>query len=389
MEKTKEQQAIQEAASQLEEAAGAKKCWTCGCLHNSLTAIEKAFPEGERPKEIQNAIRVSRERLQEVRYDCLGCEVCYPALAINALNRISEDPSNTLEACPAEKAEEREGWPPLPGNYRVLRYRAPVAVCTLTSDGLSTAVAREAGPEISVVGALQTENLGLERLILNIVANPFIRFLVVCGADSQQAIGHLPGQSLIALSRYGYDERMRIIGAKGKRPVLRNISPEVVMHFRKTIEVIDLVGETKAEAVLEKTAACSGKDPGPSEPFSMKSAVIVVKGYLPERMVSDPAGYFVIYADRARKTISTEHYRNDGLLDAIVEGGTAAELYVPIIDKGLISRLDHAAYLGRELARAERALATGEAYVQDKAPEHASTDVLENCGCNETCREVP
>src|SRR3974390_687062 len=27
-------------------------------------------------------------------------------------------------------------WPPLPGSYRVLRYHAPVAVCTLNSDEL-------------------------------------------------------------------------------------------------------------------------------------------------------------------------------------------------------------------------------------------------------------
>jgi tetrahydromethanopterin S-methyltransferase subunit A len=34
----------------------------------------------------------------------------------------------------------------------------------------------------------------------------------------------------------------------------------------------------------------------------------------------------------------------------------------------LVSRLDHSAYLSRELTRAEHALRTGGDYVQDRAP---------------------
>lgn len=386
---TKEQ-AIKEVVSQLKEATAAKKCWTCGCLHHSLTAIEKALPEDKRPKEIQAALLGACERLQEIRYDCLGCEVCYPAIAINTLNQIQGEPSTNFEVCPSEKVEEREGWPPLLGNYRVLRYQAPVAVCTLTDDNLSAAIAHEAGPEIAIVGNLQTENLGIERLILNINANPNIRFLVMCGPDSRQAIGHLPGQSLVALSQYGLDERMRIIGARGKRPIIRNVSKEAVEHFRQAVESVNLIGQAKSEAVLEVAEACNARNPGPSKPFPQSNIVAPVSGYLPERMTSDPAGYFVIYVNRSRRTISVEHYRNEGLLDTVIEGRTVAELYTPITEKGLVSRLDHAAYLGRELARAEQALTSGGQYVQDMAPErHSTTPPTENCGCPTACQEVP
>ena len=58
------------------------------------------------------------------------------------------------------------------------------------------------------------------------------------------------------------------------------------------------------------------------------------------------------------------------MLTTIIEGHVAAELYMTAIDRNLVSRLDHAAYLGRELARAEHSLATGQHYVQDTAPEH-------------------
>lgn len=69
------------------------------------------------------------------------------------------------------------------------------------------------------------------------------------------------------------------------------------------------------------------------------------------------------------------------MLDAIVEGKTAAELYVPAVEHGLVSRLDHAGYAGRELARAEHALLTGEPYVQDRAPEAAGTPTPPTCEC--------
>ena len=95
-------------------------------------------------------------------------------------------------------------------------------------------------------------------------------------------------------------------------------------------------------------------------------------------MVSDPAGYFVIFIDRARRLLILEHYKNNGVLTTIIEGRSAAELYMTAIERALISQLDHAAYLGRELARAEHAVSSGEPYVQDAAPELCLAD----CGCH-------
>lgn len=382
-----EEAAIQEAVDQLHEASTAKKCWPCGCLHHGLASIEKAFPEGSRPAILDAAIRAARERLVEVRYDCLGCEICFPAVAINALNQ-SAGAQEIVEACPTAPAEAREGWPPLPGSYTVLRYRAPVAVCTLTDERLAGALAEQADAAMGIVGTLQTENLGIERLILNVLANPNIRSLVVCGADSRQAIGHLPGQSLVALGRSGIDKRSRIVGAAGKRPVLRNLSLEAVEHFRRTVEVVDLVGQDDASQILEAARGCAARNPGAAPVFAEATVVTPTQGYLPDRMVSDPAGYFVIYVDRSRQLLSLEHYSNDGVLDAVIEGRTAPELYIPAVDKGLVSRLDHAAYLGRELARAEQALRSEEPFVQDAAPEApAAPPVNAACGCESHAKE--
>ncbi len=49
-----------------------------------------------------------------------------------------------------------------------------------------------------------------------------------------------------------------------------------------------------------------------------------------------------------------------------VSGGNARDLLNTLIEMGLVSRLDHAGYLGRELERAEIALRLGRGYVQDE-----------------------
>jgi tetrahydromethanopterin S-methyltransferase subunit A len=183
---------------------------------------------------------------------------------------------------------------------------------------------RAAPPDVALVGTLQTENLGIERLILNVLANPHIHFLIVCGADSRRAIGHLPGQSLVALARAGIDDRAHIIGAHGNRPVLRNISAAAIAHFRRTVDVIDLIGTMDLHEILNTVDTRAARHPGPADAFAPERLVVPLLGSLPRRMVPDPAGYFVIYVDRARRLISLEHYRQDWLLNGVIEGDRAA-----------------------------------------------------------------
>ncbi len=381
-------QALQEALEHLQEAISAEKCRACGCFHNLVQALEQAFSHGEGPWELSKAVEAAKRCLVEQRYDCLGCAVCIPPLVLNALSQAFGEAVSELEVCPTKQVTERQGWPPLPGDYRVLRYQAPVAVCTLTLEDLAASVVREAGLEIAIVGTLHTENLGIERLIQNILANPHIRFVVLCGADSQHAVGHYPGLSLMALAQQGINDHKRIIGAHGRRPILKNINPEAVARFREVVEVIDLIGETNVAQILLAAERCGARSPGPAEPYALSHIVAPLPGYLPARMVSDPAGYFVVYVDRARGIISLEHYQNDGLLDSVIEGASASELYTPAIDRGLISRLDHAAYLGRELARAEESLHSGEPFIQDAAPELAAPFALASVACGPACREA-
>jgi dihydropteroate synthase len=105
----------------------------------------------------------------------------------------------------------------------------------------------------------------------------------------------------------------------------------------------------------------------------------------------DPSGYLIIYVDREAGLICAKHYANtineQGLACnpetgkpipvrgkaerppiALYQGRTAKELCIELFENIKpcpITRLDHAAYLGREFLRAELALLSGQDYIQD------------------------
>jgi len=107
-------------------------------------------------------------------------------------------------------------------------------------------------------------------------------------------------------------------------------------------------------------------------------------------IVLDSSGYFIIKIDQVNKKIVVEHYLNNiddkGIaLDPITnkpiqcdkqnkrqynkifEGNTAKEIGILISEKNtnLISKFDHALYLGRELQKAEECLLKDHEYIQD------------------------
>ena len=86
------------------------------------------------------------------------------------------------------------------------------------------------------------------------------------------------------------------------------------------------------------------------------------------KFVHDKAGSFKIRVEygvdvESSKIVVVHFIRTKA--QAVIEGRSAKEVYEEIIRKGLVSRLEHAAYLGSELQKAEIALLTGKEYVQD------------------------
>jgi tetrahydromethanopterin S-methyltransferase subunit A len=357
--------ALQAVRDELARATAAIKCHACGCLVGTLDTMDKAVLD---IPELRTTLDDARAVLKPTKYDCLGCDVCFPAVAANALAEAFPDAMRAGVSCPTDTPPERGGWPPLPGEYTVLRYGAPVAVCTLNSDGLAHDLAQRAPDGLSIVGTMRTENLGIERVVRNVLANPNIRWLLLCGDDTRQLVGHLPGQSMESLFANGLDDKQRIVGAKGKRPFLKNLTAEQVRVFKEQVQLVPMVGEQDVGRIADAVTDFGSRAAPPFSGTVADVGVETVRAKEPQFFKSDPAGFLVIYPDSRAKTLVLEHYTNAGVLDCVVEGSSPTAVYMETIKRGLVSQLDHAAYLGRELAAAERSLKTGETYIQDRAP---------------------
>src|SRR5258708_6291926 len=265
--------------------------------------------------------------------------------------------------------EPRQGkapWPVIDGSYRVGDPAAPVAVCALTSDELLVPLA--AIPEVAIAGEVQTANLGIERIILNITANPAIRFLLLCGKESRL---FRPGQSLRALVENGVDEARRIVGADGYEPVLRTVTPQQIAAFRRQVELVDWIGERDLETLRERVSSLAARSPGrfegawqgggaPPTGASLQATFTpIMPGGQREPLIYDPKGYFVITLDRAAGQIVLRHYLPDHTPAHEMRGRTTESMLLGLIREGLVSQLSHAGYLGGELAKAEAALRLG------------------------------
>jgi len=104
-----------------------------------------------------------------------------------------------------------DNWPVLSGNYEVGNPSSNVAICTITT---KLSFPKEL---CAMSGEMKTENLGIERVIVNTVSNANIRYIVVCGKESK---GHFAGQTLISIHENGIDDKGRIIGSKGAIPFI-------------------------------------------------------------------------------------------------------------------------------------------------------------------------
>ena len=93
---------------------------------------------------------------------------------------------------------------------------------------------------------------------------------------------------------------------------------------------------------------------------------IIKKHYTGGRMEMEleKSGYFIIFLEG--KEIVAQHYLPEGRKTKFVfRGGSASEIYRRILHENLVNRMDHAAYLGMELTKAETALKEGKEYRQD------------------------
>jgi tetrahydromethanopterin S-methyltransferase subunit A len=178
------------------------------------------------------------------------------------------------------KIQPTSTYPPEKGCYLRGNDYSPVAVVVLLNAPYGTMlpevqsipkvienlvkVAIETGAALS--GTLQTENIGIEKIVCNIAANPNIRYLIVCGNEVE---GHNTGTAIKALMENGIDERRTIISSQAKTPYLFNIPLEAISRFREQLTLIDLIGETDPEVIMKGVWSCYQETSTPFKEYKL------------------------------------------------------------------------------------------------------------------------
>lgn len=348
------------------------KCLKCGCMRETLDNLSAVLPAigTAEAAELQNDITEWAAQMQPIKYACLGCEYCYPAVAQNLFAASFPTIEQPTLGCNFQINEEN--WPPVVGEYYVGVATAPVAVSTLASVDLAERLAHHKPNGLAIVGKTETENIGIDKIIKNMIANPALRHLIVCGTDSK---GHQTGKTLLALAQNGVDAKGRVIESPGKRPFLRNVNKAEINQFRNQVQIIDMIGcedvgkiswQIETLSVIPATSCGCGNCN--EEVVSEIASVETIWASDPDEIIKlDKAGYFVILPIANKGIISVEYYHYDNTLQSVIEGKTAKAIYMTLINRGWVTELSHAAYLGKELAKAELSIEHGFKYIQDGA----------------------
>jgi len=172
-----------------------------------------------------------------------------------------------------KKIELPPGYPPEEGRYLRGNDYSPVAVVIILIHpaeeiprGIEVLVKTGVESGAALSGTLQTENIGLEKLICNIVANPNIRYLVLAGPESP---GHFTGEALIALFKNGIDQKKRIIGTKSPAPYLFNIPAQDVERFREQVTLVNLLNEGDSDVIRQAVWSCYQEKPTQFRSYSL------------------------------------------------------------------------------------------------------------------------
>jgi tetrahydromethanopterin S-methyltransferase subunit A len=182
------------------------------------------------------------------------------------------------------KVQPHPAYPPEEGRYLRGNDFSPAAVIiilTYDAEAIPPEIEKlvrtgiESGAALS--GTLQTANIGIEKIICNIVANPNIRYLILGGPESE---GHKTGDAVKALFRNGVDEKKRIIGTSGLSAYLYNVPIEFIQRFREQLTLVDC--QFQDESVIRKAVWSCFQE----KPVEFRGQMLFDPGALPEPPLS-------------------------------------------------------------------------------------------------------
>jgi len=216
------------------------------------------------------------------------------------------------------KVKPSDPWPWLTGEYEVGDPESPVAVVTCGSH-LNNSPFLDAGAALA--GPCKTENIGIEKMVANIISNPNIRFLIITGMEVK---GHITGQAIEAFAKSGIDQEGRIIGATGAIPFIQNLDQTSIERFKEQIETINIIDTEDTGAIISKIKECISKDPGALDVEPM--AIEISEGGAEEEGHGLRPMAAEVVNIRARMSLIQEAITNIGIQNKYVAGIYAGKI---------------------------------------------------------------
>ena len=258
-----------------------------------------------------------------------------------------------------------ENWPFLPGRYHLIDDNAPVIVVMPDNELLAGNLAALSVQGLCLVCWTCRGASDVEKLVRNVEANLAVHWIILAGGEEGKAYPAI--EALDAIFSEGAETSDKAAAlAHDIRGRLKSLDFDAL---QKRVGVVDMLACTDLDKIISAVHKSGTEGIRPDTGFVVQghdTTLGVQRVIAPSDIAldyrPDKAGTFVIGTDD--RNIVLEHYNSKGELLRLIQGPNARDVCLTLIRNGWVSRLDHAAYLGRELTLAETAIRNGEPYEQ-------------------------
>ena len=242
---------------------------------------------------------------------------------------------------------------------------APVVVVIPDNELLTENLAALSVQGLCMVSMVSGSASSIEKLIRNVEANLAVHCVILAGGDEGKTYPALEALGAIFDDSAEISEKAAAL-AHDLRGRLKALD---LATLGKRVRVVDMLACVDLDRIIASVHKHGTEGIRPDTGFVVQSydttlgvqRVIAPTG-IAHDFHPDKAGAYVI--GTKGDSIIVEHYNSKDELLRLIEGANARDLCIMLIRNGWVSRLDHAAYLGRELTLAEMAIEQGVPYVQ-------------------------
>ncbi|MFX1577657.1 MAG: dihydropteroate synthase-like protein [Promethearchaeota archaeon] len=322
------------------------------------------------PKAAKEIVRLMRKELSAfISIDSLNAEEIEAGLEGGAQLVLSLDQDNMIDI------------------EKKYRKQAIFTVIPATKQGAELPKTVEERVELLVDNLSNARSLGYKKLIADPLCDPLINPGLTKAIQAYAKFSHQQPDVLLLMG-IGNITELLDADSPGVNALLAGLATELKVSLLLTTEVspktkgsVWEVHKAAQMMHLARRRRATPKDLGvdllllkpkrfpeqPYQPIQSAEHPHIKASQEPSTHRLDRAGFFTFHVDRERYLLIARHFtaENRDTPSLEIEGSTAQQLIDTIVKQELVNELDHAAYIGRELTRAELALITGRPYIQE------------------------